>query len=103
MTKHPSIPNYTTPLQEELSRLFDIIPDESLLVSLKPYYAGRRGYGYRVLWRSYIAMFYLSIPTFASLIRALQDNPSLQEVCGISSPDGIPSPFAFSRFIRKLA
>lgn len=38
-----------------------------------------------------IAMTYLSIPTFATLIRSLQDNPSLREVCGITDYSGIPS------------
>lgn len=103
MTKPPGVLNYTTPLACELKALFDAIPDDRLLASLKTYYAGRRGYTHKVLWRTYVAMTYLSIPTFASLIRMLQDNPSLREACEIAAPDGIPSPFAYSRFIRKLA
>ena len=103
MQNHPGIDNYSTPLACELAALFNAIPDKELLDSLKTYYAGRRGYTYTVLWRTYVAMTYLSLPTFASLIRALQDNPSLREVCGINHPDGIPSTFAYSRFMRKLA
>ena len=88
MTKHPSSPNYSTPLAGELKALFDAIPDESLIASFKTYYAGRRGYTYRVMWRTYVAMFYLSISTFADLIRRLQDNANLREAwldeCGLN-------------------
>ena len=103
MTNHPGISNYSTPLAGELRALFDAIPDDDLLKSLKSYYAGRRGYTHRVLWRTYVAMAYLNIPSFASLIRSLQDNPSLREACGIDTPESVPSTFAYSRFMRKLA
>ena len=103
MTENPSYPKYSTPLACELRALFDAIPDESLLASLKTYYAGRRGYTHKVLWQTYVAMTYMNIPTFADLIRTLQDNPSLREVCGIVGLEGVPSSFAYSRFMRKLA
>ena len=94
---------HSTPLACELAALFAAIPDRELLDSLKTYYAGRRGYTHLVLWRTYVAMTYLSLPSFAALIRALQDNPSLQKACGIKNVEGIPSTFAYSRFMRKLA
>ena len=103
MTENPSYPKYSTPLACELAALFDAIPDEELLASLTTYYAGRRGYTHVVLWRTYVAMTYLSLPSFAALIRALQDNPSLRDACGIHHIDGISSTWAYSRFMKKLA
>ena len=103
MTENPGFIEYSTPLACELMALFDAIPDETLLASLKTYYAGRRGYTHKVLWRTYVAMTYMGIPSFADLIRELQDNPSLREACGIDRLEGVPSPFAYSRFMRKLS
>jgi transposase len=45
----------------------------------------------------------LNLPSFASLIRTLQNNPYVAIACGITSSDGIPSKFAYSRFMRKLS
>lgn len=70
--------------------------------SLKIYYAGRNGYTYKVLWRTYVAMALLNLPSFASLIRTLHNNPYVALACGVTSYDAIPSKFAYSRFIRKL-
>ncbi len=102
MRKHPGVAESITPLNRELKALFAEIPDGMLLASLKTYHAGRRGYGATILWRTYVAQAHLNLPSFAALIRALQDNPSLQASCGIADPSGIPSKFAYSRFMRKL-
>jgi len=90
------------PVVRQLEALFDTIPEEELLKALKVYYAGRNGYTYKVLWRTYVAMTVLNLPSFAALIRALQNNPYLAEVCGVSVPEAIPSKFAYSRFLRKF-
>ena len=92
--------NYTR--IDQLQEVFDILPDSDLLSNLKVYYAGRNGYTTKVLWRTYVAMTFLGVPSFAALIRALEDNAALREVCGIKSFDSIPSTFAYSRFLRKL-
>jgi transposase len=90
------------PVVRQLKALFDTIPEEELLKALKVYYAGRNGYTYRVLWRTYVAMTVLNLPSFAALIRALGNNPYVAQACGITSPDAIPSKFAYSRFVQKL-
>jgi len=92
----------TTPLYRQLKALFNTIPEDELLKALKVYYAGRNGYTYRVLWRTYVAMTVLNLPSFASLIRTLGNNPYLALACGITSPETTPSKFAYSRFVRKL-
>ena len=90
------------PLARQLKALFDVIPEEELLKALKVYYAGRWGYTHKVLWRTYVAMTVLNLPSFATLIRALENNPYLALACGITSPNDIPSKFAYSRFLRRL-
>jgi transposase len=91
-----------TPVVRQLKTIFEAIPDGELLKALKVYYAGRNGYTDKVLWYTYVAMVILNLPSFAALIRALQNNPYIAWACGISNPDGIPSKFAYSRFVRKL-
>jgi len=91
-----------TPVVRQLKAIFEAIPDGELLHALKVYYAGRNGYTYKVLWCTYVAMVILNLPSFAALIRALQNNPYIAEACGINNPDSIPSKFAYSRFMHKL-
>ena len=91
-----------TSVFQQLEALFNVIPEEELLKALKVYYAGRNGYTYKVLWRTYIAMVVLNLPSFAALIRALRDNPYLAIVCGINNLGVVPSKFAYSRFMKKL-
>jgi transposase len=90
------------PIVQQLEAIFNTIPEDELLRGLKVYYAGRNGYTYRVLWRTYVAMSVLNLPSFAALIRTLENNPYVARACGIMSPDAIPSKFAYSRFVHKL-
>jgi transposase len=91
------------PIARQLEALFNTIPEDDLLKALKVYYAGRCGYTYKVLWRTYIAMSVLNLPSFAALIRTLENNPYIAQACGISNSNAIPSKFAYSRFIHKLS
>jgi transposase len=91
----------TIPVVRQLHTIFDTVPDKELLTALKAP-TGRPGYG-EILWKTYIAMTVLSLPSFASLIRTLQNNPYIAIACGITSPEGIPTKFAYSRFMQKLA
>jgi transposase len=92
----------TIPIVRQLHAIFDTLPDEELIADLTAR-TGRPGYTVKVLWRTYVAMAALNLPSFASLIRALQNNPYIAIACGITSPEGIPTKFAYSRFIRKLS
>ncbi|MGA9047650.1 MAG: transposase [Dehalococcoidia bacterium] len=92
----------TVPVVRQLHAVFKSIPDADLLAALKAP-TGRPGYTVEILWKTYIAMTVLGLPTFASLIRTLQNNPMIAVACGIVSEDGIPSKFAYSRFIHKLS
>jgi transposase len=90
------------PVVRQLEALFDTVPSQELLKALKVYYAGRKGYTYGVLWKTYLAMTVLNLPSFAALIRTLQNNPYVARACGITNIEAMPSKFAYSRFMRKL-
>lgn len=88
---------------DELERLFEALDDAALLVSLQATrWTGRPGFPLRVMWRTLVASFYLGIVHDTDLVRGLQSNPLLASACGIESPDGVPSKFAYCRFRRKL-
>jgi transposase len=97
-----SEPVKPTPIVKQLNAIFRSIPDKDLLTALKAP-TGRPGYTVEVLWKTYVAMVVLGLPTFASLIRALQNNPLLAVACGITSNEGIPTKYAYSRFVGKLS
>lgn len=90
------------PLASRLRAIFEALPDSELLAALQAP-TGRPGYGVKTLWRCYVASFALNLPSVAALLRELHDNPCLASACGIASPKGIPSKYAFSRFLKKLA
>jgi transposase len=92
----------TIPIVRQLNAIFDMIPDKELIAELTAW-TGRPGYTIKILWRTYVAMAVLNLPSFASLIRTLQNNPYIAIACGITGPEGIPSKFAYSRFMRKLS
>ena len=100
MTKHPSLDNSNTSVKDELQAVFETLPDEKLLGTLKVYYAGRIGYGDKLMWRCYVAMTYLNAPSVAAFVRLLTFSSDLREACGITGQ--VPSEFAFSRFLKKL-
>jgi transposase len=92
----------SVPIVRQLNAIFNSIPDETLIAALKAF-TGRPGYGVEIIWRTYVAMTVLGLPSFASLIRTLQSSPLIAVACGITSYEGIPTKFAYSRFMRKLS
>ena len=91
-----------SPLADELRSIFDIIDDEPLLASLARYrWTGRPGWSLRALWRAYIAGYMLGLPTANALIRRLQDDAALRNVCDFE--DDLPSRWTFNRFISRLS
>lgn len=91
-------------LVQRLRLVFDNIDDALLMWTLdEESWRGRRGYSTKVLWRSLLAGYVLGLETIAALIRALHENPFLAHVCEVTSVNNIPSKYAYSRFIRRLA
>ena len=92
-----------SPLADELSAIFSAIDDEPLLSALARYrWTGRPGWSLRALWRAYIAGSTLGLPTTNALVRRLQDDPALREVCGFTG-GALPSRWTFNRFVSRLS
>ena len=54
----------------------------------------------KALWYSYVASFVLNLPHTNSLIRRLEDNPDLRDLCDF---DVLPHRTTFNRFIQRLS
>lgn len=92
------------PIVHELEAIFKELSDEDLLARLKgPRRRGPKGYDPSILWRCYVAYYYLGLPSVSDLIRLLRDNPFIAGACGITSSDLMPSQPTFSRFGARLA
>ena len=90
-----------SPLAGELGSIFETIDDERLLATLAHYrWNGRPGWSLRALWRAYVAAYMLGLPTANALVRRLQDDVGLRDVCGFTGD--LPSRWTFNRFIARL-
>ncbi len=91
-----------SPLIAELESLFTALPDERLIAQLNKHrWTGRPGHSMQALWRAFVASFYLNLPHTNALIRRLQDDPLLRQVCGFG--DALPSRWTFNRFLSRLS
>ena len=62
---------------------------------------GRPDHSLKALWRAYTASFLLNLPHTNALIRRLQDDPGLRDLCGFR--DVLPHRTTFNRFIQHLS
>lgn len=99
-----------------LRRVLEILPDEKLMLILEEERKGRRDdYPVRALWNCLIAGIVFGHPTISALIRELNRNAELREVCGLGLVRKIvkrngqeqrqrlaPPDYVFSRFFQKL-
>ena len=101
-TGRGSSPQTTSPFRE-FKNMLDSADAPDLLDRLDEYRhgVGRRGYSNKTLWRAYLASFILNLPSTNELIRRLQEDSSLREVCGFG--DSLPHRTTFNRFINRLA
>lgn len=92
------------PVVSQLQRVFDSLEDAPLLNALTgPTRRGPKGHSVRVLWHCFVAKYVLGLSSTRAMIRTLQNNPFIAEVCGITSPNAIPHEATFSRFFARLA
>ena len=90
-----------SPLLNELQRVYEVLDDAALIERLKQYrWTGRPGYSAKALWRSYLAGFVLNLPSTNALIRRLQDDAGLANLCGFQR---LPSRWTFNRFVSRLS
>ena len=89
---------------DDLQRVLDSITYEGhwILETLQQRrWNGRPGYPVRALWRAYAAAFLLNLPHTNALIRRLQGDVGLRDLCGFG--DVLPHRTTFNRFIRRLS
>ena len=89
---------------DDLQRVLDLITYEAhwLLEALRERrWTGRPGYPVKALWQAYTASFLLNLPHTNGLIRRLQGDAGLRELCGFG--DVLPHRTTFNRFIGHLS
>ena len=80
----------------------DAIDASAVIARLQAYrWTGRQGYSLKALFRAYAASFLLNLPHTNALIRELQDNPELRNLCGFGH--ALPHRTTFNRFIQRLS
>ena len=86
----------------DFRRLLACLDDSAIIERLQAYRpTGRPGWPLRTMWNAYLASFFLDLPHTNALIRRLEDDPALREVCGFG--DALPCRRTFNYFIRRLA
>ena len=85
----------------ELAAVFSSLDDAALLARLQEYRpTGRQGYPLKALWRAYVGSFILNLPHTNALIRRLEDDQDLRDLCGFRR---LPHRTTFNRFIQRLS
>ncbi len=94
-------PNLQPPGMVLLAAVLGVLQDKPILERLAEYrHTGRPGYPVKAMWRAYVASFALNLGSTNDLIRRLQDDPALRELCGL---DRLPHRTTFNRFIQRLS
>ena len=84
-----------------IEEILESLDDSELLNRLwKLRRNGRPGHPIKAMWSAYVASYLLSMTSTNDLIRRLQDDPQLREVCGFE--DVLPHRTTFNRFITRL-
>ena len=85
----------------QIAAILETVDSTTLLKRLRAYRpVGRKGYSLEALWRAYLASFILDLPHTNALIRRLQDDAELRQLCGF---DQLPHRTTFNRFISRLS
>ncbi len=88
---------------ERLQITLEYLPDEELMNILEDERKnGRNDYPIRFLWNSIIAGIVFQHTSINSLIRELNRNPSLREICGLEPFKKVPKDYIYTRFLKKL-
>ena len=92
-----------SPLAEELKEIFDSVPLQKLVKTLRAYrWTGRLGFHPEAMLKAVLVGYYKSIGTLAELARYLEDHREIASVCGFRDHESTPSRSTFSRFISRL-
>lgn len=83
-----------------VERVFRVMDSTNVVEKLNERYTtGRRGYSKDAMWRALVAHYILKCRYTNDLIRYLEDNDRLRELCGFKK---IPSASTFCRFRQRL-
>lgn len=92
-----------SPTLKTIRQLLDVIPDQTLLISLQDARGkGRRDYSLRTLWGVLVLSVALRHPNIESCLAELRRNESLRRMIGIDSEDGVPRKWNLSRFLDAM-
>lgn len=87
----------------ELGEIFDCLPEARLEAKLGfERWVGCSGYPVRAMFRAYLASYFLNMRNTNSLIRRLQEDLILREICGFSVSQLLPHRRTFNRFADRL-
>jgi len=97
-------PNENEPiLVNELGEVFGCLPASQLVAKLAFHrWVGCSGYPIGVMLRAYLASYFLNMRNTNNLIRRLQEDVVLREVCGFPNVDPLPHRRTFNRFMDRL-
>ena len=91
---------------ERLKLVIENIPDEKLMKKLENYRGkGRNDFPVRAMWNSMMALVVYQHISVESLIRELNRNPSLAQLCGFDifkGKKGLPNPSNYTHFFKNL-
>jgi IS5 family transposase len=90
-------------LVDELGEIFGCLPESELVAELGLYrWVGCSGYSIRAMLRAYLASYFLNMRNTNSLIRRLQEDIALREICGFPNSKPLPHRRTFNRFMDRL-
>jgi hypothetical protein len=88
---------------DRLGLVLEYLPDEELMQVLENERKnGRNDYPVRPMWNTMIAGIVFQHQSINSLIRELNRNPLLKEICGFEPLSKVPKDYIFTRFLKKL-
>lgn len=88
--------------EDRLVIVLEGLDAEKLLTALeREHWTGRKGHSVRGMWSALIGGVVHQYPTLAGVVRLLEGNKAIREVCGFAK-DKIPDEDALGRFLRKL-
>lgn len=87
-----------------LVKTFRCLNDHRIIKTLRSYHpTGRPGYPPRPMLRAHLTAYLLNLPSTNELIRRLQDEPTLRELCGFNGNEPLPCRRTFNHFYRRLS
>ena len=92
---HSALADYLAAIDEET------LLDRLALLRKTGYQAGRKGYPLRAMWRAYASRYFLNLSSTCALVRQLEDDSALRQLCGFVGP--LPSRSTHVRFAQRIS